>query len=96
MSPGGFTYLESLSLKDRTLAKSMSLPDGVEIRLKDTDADLEADFDMYIGKNRVKKIRGMKIGRSQILTGSSGELYRLTLLGIHHPSHTVRVGIKPA
>ena len=93
---GEFAVVESLSLKDRTLARSLTLADGVELRLKDTDADLVADFDLYIGKSRTKKVRGMKIGRSQIFAGASGGLYRLTLLGIHHPTHTVRVGIKPA
>ena len=91
-----FAVVQSLSLKDQALTRSMVLADGVEVRLKDTDADFEADFDLYVGKNRIKKIRDMKIGRSQIFAGASGGLYRLTLLGIHHPTHTVRVGIKPA
>ena len=91
-----FRSVQSLSLKNRLLAHSMLLADGVEVRLKDTDVDLEADFDLYVGKSRVKKLRGMKIGRSQIFAGVSGNLYRFTLLGIHHPTHTVRIGVRPA
>jgi hypothetical protein len=92
---GDFLAIQTLSLKDRSYPRSMAMMDGVEVRLNDTDADLTADFNLYAGKSRVKKIRDMRIGRSQIFAGVSGNLYRLTLLGIHHKSRTVRVGIKP-
>jgi len=95
-SPSDFLIVQSLSLKDRTYPKTAVIVEGVQVRLKDTDANLQADFDLYAGRTRIKKIRDMKIGRSQVFSGSNGVLYRLTLLGIHHKSQTVRVGIKPA
>ncbi|MEK6643911.1 MAG: hypothetical protein AABZ08_08380 [Planctomycetota bacterium] len=90
-----FLVMQSLSLKDRSLSRGMTGMEGISILLKDTDDD-EADFDLFSGKERIKKIRDLKLGRSQVFAGQSGTLYRLTLLGIHHKSRTVRVGIRPA
>jgi hypothetical protein len=95
-SRGEFMIITTLSRRDRLYARSARLVDGVEVRLKDTEADLEANFDLYCGKKRIKKIRDLTIGRSQIFEGVSGRLFRLTLLGIHHKSRTVRIGVKPA
>jgi hypothetical protein len=95
-APSDYLIIQSLSLKDRTYPKIAVTVEGVQLRLRDTDSDLEADFDLYAGRTRIKKIRGLKIGRSQLFSGANGVPYRLTLLGIHHKSRTVRVGIKPA
>ncbi len=91
-----FIVMESMSLKDKSLARGMSAIEGITILLRDTDDDDEADFDLYVGKERMKKVRGLKLGRSAVFSGPSGTLYRLTILGIHHKSQTVRVGIRPA
>lgn len=91
-----FIVMESMSLKDKSLSRGMSAIEGITILLRDTDNDDEADFDLYMGKERIKKVRGLKLGRSAVFSGPSGALYRLTLLGIHHKSQTVRVGIRPA
>ena len=95
-APGPFLLVQTLSLKDKNYPRSIVVVDDIEVRLKDTEADLEADFDLYAGRTKIKKIRDLKIGRSQAYTGATGRLYRLTLLGIHHKSETVRIGIKPA
>lgn len=91
-----FIVMESMSLKDKSLSRGMSAIEGITLLLRDTDDDDEADFDLYMGKERMKKVRGLKLGRSAVFSGPSGALYRLTLLGIHHKSQTVRVGIRPA
>ncbi|MBI5765505.1 MAG: hypothetical protein HZA51_18505 [Planctomycetes bacterium] len=91
-----FIVMESMSLTDKSLSRGMAAIEGITILLRDTDDDDEADFDLYMGKERMKKIRGLKLGRSAVFAGPSGALYRLTLLGIHHKSRTVRVGIRPA
>ncbi len=93
--PSDFLVMQSLSLKDRSLSRGTTGVEGISVLLKDTDDD-EADFDLFAGKERIKKIRDLKLGRSQVFAGQSGTLYRLTLLGIHHKSGTVRVGIRPA
>lgn len=85
-----------LSKKDRRYPRQVETLDGVRLRLEDTEGDLEVDIDVFIGKKRVKKIRDLELGRSQTFRGSSGALYRLTILGVHHKSDTVRLGIGPA
>ena len=60
---GDFAVIQSLSLKDKTLAKSMPLADGVEVRLKDTDADLFADFDLLNCDARARFPQDMQAGR---------------------------------
>jgi len=86
----------TLSKRDKAYPRRAPLIDGIDVRLEDTDSDLEVDLDLYRGKERIKKIRELTPGRSQIFEGNSGTLYQLKLLGVHHKSRTVRIAVRPA
>ncbi|MFH1419283.1 MAG: hypothetical protein ABII12_13480 [Planctomycetota bacterium] len=87
--------LRTLSKENRRFTRRALLVDGIVANLKDTDDDLDADIDLYDGDQRIKKIRSLEIGQSKTFRGRSGKLYDLTILSIHHKSHTVRLGVKP-
>jgi tetratricopeptide (TPR) repeat protein len=91
-----FLSIHTLSLKDRRYARLALAADGVGIKLTDTESDDEVDLDLFNGKKRIQKVRDLELGRSQTFRGKSGTLYRLTLLSVHHKSHTVRLGVKRA
>ncbi|MBN2563198.1 MAG: hypothetical protein JXQ75_19925 [Phycisphaerae bacterium] len=90
-----FLVIQTLSRKNRRYPKQAEIIDGITAKLKDTDGDLDADINLYDGDRRVKKIRELPVGRSATFTGCSGNRYRLTILSVHHKTHTVRIGIKP-
>ncbi|OWY72938.1 hypothetical protein B7486_00925 [cyanobacterium TDX16] len=91
---GEFLIVHTLSKRDRRYPRVLKTLEGITLELKDTDGDGEVDLDVFDGKRRIKKVRDLMPGASQTYRGKSGEVYRLTLLGVHHKSHTVRVGIK--
>lgn len=91
---GGFLIVHTLSKRDRRYPRVLRTLEGITLELKDTDGDGEVDMDIFDGKRRIKKVRDLMPGSSQTFRGKSGELYRMTLLGVHHKSHTVRIGIK--
>lgn len=93
---GGFLIVHTLSERDRRYPRLTKTLEGITLKLRDTDSDGETDIDVMDGDRRIKKIRDLMPGGSQTFRGRSGEVYRMTLLGVHHKSHTVRVGIKPA
>jgi len=93
---GGFIAEHTLSLKDRRYPRMVVAVDGIGVHLKDTDSDGQVDLDLFDGKKRIQKVRELELGRSQSFQGKSGELYRLTLLGVHHKSRTVKIGVKRA
>jgi hypothetical protein len=93
---GEFEVLQTLSKKNHRFPKRAEIMNGIIVKLKDTDDDLDADLDLYESGHRIKKIRGLEIGRSKTFKDHSGKRYSLTVLSIHHKSHTVRIGIKPA
>jgi hypothetical protein len=91
-----FVAVYTLSKRDNRYPRSVVAIDDLRIRLEDTDDDLEVDLDLYIGRRRVKKVREIKIGQSEAFFGRSGRRFRLTLIAIHHPTRTARIGIVPA
>lgn len=93
---GEFLIVHTLSKRDRRYPRVTKTMEGITLELRDTDDDGEVDMDIFDGKRRVKKVRDLEPGDSQTFRGKSGEVYRMTLLGVHHKSRTVRVGIKPA
>ncbi len=93
-SPQGLLTFRTLSKKDKRFAEQALLIDGIAVRLKGTEDDPEADLDLFDGKKRIKKIRGIRIGGSQTFSGRSGNDYRLVVLAIHHKTQTVRVGVQ--
>lgn len=93
---GDFLAVQTLSLKDRRYPRMVIAVDGIGIKLKDTDSDGEVDLDLFDGRKRVQKIRDLELGRSQTFRGKTRELYRLTLIGVHHKSATVKIGVKRA
>jgi hypothetical protein len=93
--PGEFAVIRTLSKRDRRYPRQAILIDGVTVRLKDTDGDLDADLILYEGERRIGKIRELPVGRSQSFRSSSGKQYRLTILGVYHRTRTVRIGINP-
>ncbi|MEE8384658.1 MAG: hypothetical protein V3S01_01920 [Dehalococcoidia bacterium] len=93
--PGEFAVIRTLSKRDRRYPRQASLIDGVTVQLKDTDGDLDADLNLFEGEQRIGKIRELPVGRSQSFRSTSGKQYRLTILGVHHRTRTVRIGIKP-
>jgi hypothetical protein len=93
-APQGFLSLRTLSKKDKRFPKEAMLIDGVVVKLKGTDDDPEADLDLFDGKKRIKKLRGLRIGASQTFPGHSGVDYRLIVLAIHDKTQTVRVGVQ--
>jgi hypothetical protein len=84
-----------LSKKDRRYPQSAALVDGISVKLRDTDDDLEADFDLLDGNQRIKKVRDLPVGRSCAFRGRSGKYYQLTVLGVEHKTRTVRLGVRP-
>lgn len=91
-----YLLVHTLSLRYRRYPRVTRTIDGITIRLKDTDDDLDVDLDLYDGERRIQKIRELELGHSQTFRGRSGNLFRLTVLYIDHKSRTVRVGIRPA
>ncbi len=91
-----YLLVHTLSLRDRRYPRVTNTIDGITIRLKDTDDDMDVDLDLFDGVRRIQKVRELELGRSQTFRGRSGDLYRLSVLGIHHKSRTVRIGIRPA
>lgn len=89
-----FLVLRTLSKKDHRFSPQALLIDGIAVKLKGTDDEPEADLDLFDGKKRVKKIRGMRIGASQTFPGHSGINYRLVVLAIHDKTQTVRIGVQ--
>jgi len=89
-----FLAVHTLSKKNHLYPQRLRTVEGVIATLKGTDDDLDCDIDLHEGKKRIKKIRGLEIGQSEVFRTRSGKLYRLTILSIHHKSHTVRLGIK--
>ncbi len=87
--------VRTFSRKNDRLPKQGLLIDGVVAKVKDTDDDPDADLNLYIDGDRIKKIRHLEIGHSRSFKGKSGRTYVLTLLSIHHKSHTVRIGVNP-
>ncbi len=93
---GEFLNVQTLSKKDPRYSRRANLVEDISARLRDTDGDLDADLDVYDGDRRIKKIRELPVGRSQTFRSLSGTRYRLTILGVHHKTRTVRIGIKSA
>lgn len=91
-----FAAVKTLSLRDRRFAKEALVIDGVTVKLRDTDDDLEADLDLLTNNKRFKKIRALPLGRSATFLGQSGVTYRITVLRLHHKTRTVQLGVKPA
>lgn len=93
---GEYLVIRTLSKRDKRFKRRAKAVDGIAIKLKDTEEEQDVDLDLYQGDRRVQKIRNLKMGRSKIFRGRSGKWYRLTVLKVHHKSHTVRIGIKSA
>lgn len=91
---GEYLIVHTLSKRDRRYPRVLRTLEGITLELRDTDGDGEVDLDVFDGKRRIKKVRDLMPGSSQTYRGKSGELYRMTLLGVHHKSHTVRIGIR--
>lgn len=90
-----YVVVFTVSRRDRRYPRVHLAIDEVNVRIEDTEDDPEVDLDLLIGKKRIKKIRDMESGATQTFRGASGAMYRLTVLGIHHKSHTARIGIRP-
>ncbi len=95
-SESEYLIVSTLSERNERHTRLVRIMDGITIKLKDTDDDGTADFDLYQGNRRVQKIRDLKLGRSKSFRGRSGKWYKLTLLMVAHDSRTVRLGILPA
>ena len=93
---GEFLKVKTLSRKDRRYPREAKIIDGITALVKDTDGDLDADIYLYCSGRRIKKIKELPVGRSATFRGRSGRAYKLTILSIHHKTHTVRIGVKPA
>lgn len=93
---GEFLAIHTLSLKDRRYPRMAIAVEGIGVKLKDTDDDGEVDLDLFDGNKRFQKVRDLETGRSQTFQAKSGELYRLTVLAVHHKSRTVKIGLKRA
>ena len=91
-----FPIIRTLSKKDERYDRRMKAVDGIAIKLRDTDDDLDVDLDLLKGDKRIQKIRELRIGGSKLFQGRSGTWYRLTVLDIRHKTRTVRLSIKPA
>ncbi|HVP11947.1 MAG TPA: hypothetical protein VMV94_12270 [Phycisphaerae bacterium] len=92
--PQGFLLLRTLSKKDKGFPKEAMLVDGILIKLKGTGDEPKTDIELYDGKKRIKKIKGLRIGSSETFPGHSGVEYRLVVLSIHHKTDTIRVGVQ--
>jgi hypothetical protein len=93
---GEFEIVCTLSKRDSRYSRDVTILERIELRLRETDDDPDADLDVFEGNRRLKKLRGMEIGESQSFSSRDGRLFRITILSIHDPSKTVRVGIRPA
>ncbi len=70
--------------------------DDLIIELQDTSDELEADIDLYDGKRRIQKIRGLKVGRSKLLLTPQNRWFRLSIERVDHESETVALRLDPA
>jgi hypothetical protein len=93
-APEGFLVLRTLSKKDKVFPKEVMLVDGILIKLKGTGDEPKTDIELYNGKKRIKKFKGMRLGSSETFPGASGIEYRLIVLSIQHKTDTVRVGVQ--
>lgn len=70
--------------------------DGLLIRLRTTNSDLSADFDLFDGDRRIQKVRDLGAGQSKLLLSPAGKWYRLTVLEVDLQTESVRIGLNPA
>ncbi len=70
--------------------------DDLIVELQDTSDELEADIDLYDGKRRIQKIRGLKVGRSKLLLTPQNRWFRLSLERVDHESETIAFRLDPA
>jgi|GEM_PF-1734153 len=70
--------------------------DDLIVELQDTSDELEADIDLYDGKRRIQKIRGLKAGRSKLLLTPQNRWFRLSLERVDHETETIAFRLDPA
>jgi hypothetical protein len=95
--PGHFISVHTYSKKDERFPRRGPAIDGINLTLRDTDetdGTVEVDLDLEQGHDRIKKIRDLRVGRTQSFRGASGKIWRLTILSAHQKTHTVRIGFR--
>lgn len=95
--PSKYVVTKTFSRKDQRFPQRAIAVDGIELDLRDTDENgrkIDVDIDLYKNGERIKKIRGLPVGRSQSFRGESGHVWRLTVLSAHQKTHTVRIGFR--
>ncbi len=91
-----FAVLYTLSRDEDQHPKRVRLADGIYMKLRDVDDDRTVGMDLDDGKDRVQKIRDLKVGQSKLFRGRSGKWFRFTLIEVRPEVETIRVGVKPA
>ena len=81
-----------LSVEDRRYPRRTHTFDDIHVRL---NSDPDADLDVYVGTQRVRKMRDIKPGQSVRVEGRSGRRYEVVVITIVDRTESVRIGIRP-
>ena len=85
-----------LSKDDDRYGDRIKAIDDLIVELRKTNDKLEADIDLYDGKRRIQKIRGLKAGRSKLLLAPANRWFRLSLERVDDESETIAFRLDPA
>jgi len=86
-------YLGIISRGDRRFKKSLTIMDGVTIKLRDTDKDpLDADLEIVAGKFNISP-NDIPAGGAVKIQGLSKRQYKLTVMWIDHDNDTIKFAI---
>jgi len=91
-----YVFTGAVSRKDRKLSRQIETVDGLEVRLNGTDAESRANLEVRLDGRRIAQLDKWRPGWRARVKGLSGGSYELLILDIHHPSQTVRFGLRRA
>ena len=84
-----------LSKKDRRYPRKVEVLDGLVVEVRDTDDDPDADYYVYLGRERIAKCKGVRIGEPRRVVGRSRRSYEIVLVSIDDKRRTIRFGVRP-
>lgn len=91
-----YLVIRTLSRKDRRFPNKLEVLDGLTIEVRDTDDNPDADYNVHLGGERIRKLKGVRIGEPRMVVGRSGRVYEIVLLNIIDERQTIRFGVRAA
>jgi hypothetical protein len=95
-SDGSYLVIATVSRKDRRFRKLVETIDDIFVEVKDTDPEPDADMHVYLGRERIKKVKNWRPQHRVRVEGRSGRPYEIVILRINHATETVRFGVRAA